>query len=114
MGLAGRKSLEIASAEKGAVSSTLRLVEIPVAKPGDPPRTGHAYEGFEELIYVLEGEGCAECESGSFPIRAGDTLLVPSGERHYNRNTGDKPLVLLCFFPVADVVPGYRPPRPAN
>jgi oxalate decarboxylase/phosphoglucose isomerase-like protein (cupin superfamily) len=35
---------------------------------------------------------------------AGDTLLIPAGEAHVTRNTGAEPLVLLCFFPTAQVV----------
>ena len=31
------------------------------------------------------------------------TLLVPPGEKHVTRNTGSETLVLLCFFPVAEI-----------
>ena len=103
MGLPGRKSLEIVSGEKGSHSVTLRLVEIPVAQPGDKPRGRHFHNGFEECIYVISGTGCTEADSGSYPLRTGDTILIPSGEKHATRNTGDEPLVLLCFFPVADI-----------
>jgi quercetin dioxygenase-like cupin family protein len=103
MGLPGRKSLEIVSGETGSRSVTLRLVEIPVAQPGDKPRGRHFHNGFEECIYVISGTGCTEADSGSYPLRAGDTILIPSGEKHATRNTGSEPLVLLCFFPVADI-----------
>jgi len=103
MGLPGRKSLEIVSGEKGSQSVTLRLVEIPPAQPGDAPRGKHFHQGFEECIHVLSGEGCTEADSGSYPLKAGDTILIPSGEKHATRNTGRAPLVLLCFFPVADI-----------
>ncbi|MDB5584355.1 MAG: hypothetical protein JWR80_9531, partial [Bradyrhizobium sp.] len=39
-------------------------------------------------------------------VVAGDILLVPAGEKHMTANTGSEPLVLLCFFPVADVTSG--------
>jgi len=103
MGLPGRKSLEIVSAEKGSESVTLRLVEIPPAKPGDSPRGRHFHQGFEECIFVMSGEGCTEADSGNYPLKAGDTILIPSGEKHATRNTGSAPLVLLCFFPVSDI-----------
>ena len=103
MGLPGRKSLEIVSAEKGSQGITLRLVEIPVPRPGETPRGPHYHKGFEECIFVMSGEGCTEADSGRFPLKAGDTILIPSGERHVTRNTGGVPLVLLCFFPVADI-----------
>lgn len=103
MGLPGRKSLEIVSGEKGSQAVTLRLVEIPVPKPGEALRGPHFHQGFEECIYVMSGEGCTEADSGKHPLKSGDTLLIPSGERHVTRNTGNVPLVLLCFFPVADI-----------
>lgn len=103
LGLAGRRSLEIVSGEKGAQSVTLRMVEIPVPKAGDTLRGPHYHQGFEECIYVMSGEGCTEADSGKFPLKAGDTILIPPGEKHVTRNTGDEPLVLLCFFPVADI-----------
>jgi quercetin dioxygenase-like cupin family protein len=104
MGLPGRKSLEIVSGEKGSQAVTLRLVEIPVAAPGDKPRPMHFHRGFEECIHVMSGEGYTETEGGGrHALKAGDTILIPSGEKHATRNTGKEPLVLLCFFPVADI-----------
>jgi quercetin dioxygenase-like cupin family protein len=103
MGLPGRKSLEIVSGEKGSQAVTLRLVEIPVSLPGDKPRGPHFHQGFEECIYVMSGTGCTEADSGKYPLSAGDTILIPSGEKHVTRNTGTEALVLLCFFPVADI-----------
>jgi mannose-6-phosphate isomerase-like protein (cupin superfamily) len=110
MGLPGRKALEIASGERGTRNVTLRLVEIPVPKPGDKARGPHRHEGFEECIHVLSGEGCTEADSGKFPLKAGDTIVVPPGEMHVTRNTGREPLVLLCFFPVGDVSSRTREP----
>ena len=103
LGLAGRKSLEIVSGEKGSLAVTLRLVEIPVPQPGEKLRGPHFHNGFEECIYVMSGEGCMESDSGKHPVKAGDTLLVPPGEKHVTRNTGNETLVLLCFFPVAEI-----------
>ena len=103
MGLPGRKSLEIVSGEKGSSAVTLRLVEIPVPQPGDKLRSPHRHNGFEECIYVLSGEGRTEADSGSYPLRPGDTILIPTGEMHMTHNTGTEPLVLLCFFPVPDI-----------
>jgi len=103
MGLPGRKSLEIVSGEKGSREVTLRLVEIPVPAPGEKPRPMHFHKGFEECIHVMSGEGYTETETGKHPLRAGDTILIPPNERHATRNTGGEPLVLLCFFPVADI-----------
>jgi quercetin dioxygenase-like cupin family protein len=102
MGLAGRKSLELASGERGTQNVTLRLVEIPVPGPGD--------EDFEECIHVLSGDGLTDAESGQFALKAGDTIVIPPGEMHVTRNTGKEPLMLLCFFPVGNVAARTREP----
>jgi quercetin dioxygenase-like cupin family protein len=103
LGLPGRKSLEIVSGENGAKGLTLRLVEIPVPHPGEVPRGPHQHSGHEECIYVLSGQGTTLAESGEYPLKTGDTILIPSGEKHVTRNTGSVPLLLLCFFPSADI-----------
>ena len=54
--LPGRVSLEPISGETGS-RITVRVVEIPPAKPGDTPRGPHLHDGFEECIYVLRGTG---------------------------------------------------------
>jgi mannose-6-phosphate isomerase-like protein (cupin superfamily) len=106
LGLPGRKSLEIVSGETGSQAVTLRLVEIPLPKPGETPRGPHHHADFEECIHVLSGAGCTESASGNHPLQAGDTILIPPGEPHVTRNTGNVPLMLLCFFPVARVTNG--------
>ena len=106
LGLPGRTSLECVSGEQGSAAVSLRLVEIPVPQPGEPPRGPHVHRGFEECIYVLSGEGTTFADSGQYPLKQGDAILVPPGEAHVTRNTGREPLVLLCFFPTADVANG--------
>ncbi|HXH67308.1 MAG TPA: cupin domain-containing protein [Candidatus Limnocylindrales bacterium] len=117
LGLPGRRAMEIVSGEFGAREVTLRLVEIPVAKPGDELRAAHHHSEFEECIYTLSGQGTTFADSGEYAMRPGDTLLMPPGEKHVTRNTGSEPLVLLCFFPVADIAaatqePGISPRTP--
>ena len=108
LGLPGRKALEIVSGERGAQGLTLRLVEIPVLQPGDTLRTPHRHSNFEECIYTLSGQGTTFADGGEFHLKPGDTLLIPAGEKHVTRNTGSEPLVLLCFFPVADITVGTQ------
>lgn len=108
LGLPGRTALEIVSGEKGARTITLRLVEIPVPAPGEIPRGPHHHSDFEECIYVLSGRGTTFADSGKYELGAGEALLVPPGEKHVTCNTGNEPLKLLCFFPVADISGGTR------
>lgn len=110
LGLPGRKALEIVSGARGSRNVTLRLAEIPVPQTGEQPRVAHQHNDFEECIFVLAGEGTTFADSGEYPLKPGDTLLMPAGEKHVTRNTGKEPLLLLCFFPVPDITTGTREP----
>jgi quercetin dioxygenase-like cupin family protein len=110
LGLPGRKSLEIVSGENGAKGLTLRLVEIPVSQPGEAPRGPHQHSGPEECIYVLSGQGTTFAETGEYALHPGDTILIPPGEKHVTHNAGNVPLLLLCFFPSADITKGTVEP----
>ncbi len=110
LGLPGRTSLEIVSGSNGAASVTLRLAEIPPARPGAPPRQPHAHVDCEECMFVLSGTGRTETADGEYDLRPGDTILIPAGEYHATRNTGPTPLLLLCFYPLADILPGMIEP----
>jgi uncharacterized cupin superfamily protein len=105
LGLPGRVSLEPVSGEIGSDVS-FRIATIAVPQPGDKPRGPHLHSDFEECIYVLSGQGVMRAESGEHLVGPGDILLVAAGEKHMTVNTGREPLVLLCFFPVADVSAG--------
>lgn len=106
MNLPGRRALEIVGLGTGSVNSTMRLVEIDHDRPDAERRGPHVHYGFEECIHVLAGEGVTRTDAGEFPVAAGDTVLVPAGERHATYNTGSGVLRLLCFFPINDIRPG--------
>jgi mannose-6-phosphate isomerase-like protein (cupin superfamily) len=106
LNLPGRTSLEIVSGRIGSHSATLRLVEIPVETGSGPNRAAHLHADFEECIFVVSGSGTTHADSGDYSVNAGDTILIPAGEKHFTRNTGKVPLRLLCFFPVADISRG--------
>ena len=61
------------------------------------------YEPGIPWTIIESGEGTTHAESGEIPIKPGDIVLIPAGEKHMTRNTGNVPLVLLCFFPMPDV-----------
>lgn len=105
LNLPGRRSREAVSGALGSRMS-FRIVEIAAPPPGQTARGPHVHREFEECIYVLCGRGTMRAESGTYPVVPGDILLVPPGEKHMTVNAGSEPLVLLCFFPVADVDAG--------
>src|ERR1700730_5857668 len=94
LGLPGRTALEIVSGESGGSGIPFHHVEIPVPSGGDSPRSRHVHNDFEECIYVLAGEGMTEADSGNYPLKAGDAIVIPSGEKHATRNKGTEPLLL--------------------
>ena len=112
LALPGRSALEILSGETGARGVTLRLVEIPAPAPGEQPRSWHQHDDFEECIFVLSGHGTTCTQSAEHPLQPGDTILIPPGEKHATRNTGTQPLLLLCFFPAADIAKRTVEPSP--
>jgi quercetin dioxygenase-like cupin family protein len=83
-------------------------VEIPVAAAGQTTRGMHWHSDSEECIYVLSGQGTTCTEADEYPLQAGDVIVIPPGEKHMTRNTGNEPLLLLCFFPVPDINPGMQ------
>ncbi len=59
----------------------------------------HNHPDSEEILYVLSGEGEQTLEGGDpFPVRAGDTVYVPTAAYHSTRNTGWGPMRLLAIY----------------
>ena len=56
----------------------------------------HRHRESEELYHILSGIGRMTLGDEEFSIAPGDTLLIPPGTTHCLRNTGIKPLRLLC------------------
>jgi quercetin dioxygenase-like cupin family protein len=102
LALPGRRSREILSGRSGA-HSTIRLVEIAVPDPKASVRPPHWHPDSEECIHVLSGEGTTWVDGTDFHMRPGDTIRIAPGEHHVTRNTGQAPLVLLCYFPVPEI-----------
>ena len=100
--LPGRVSLEPISGEAGS-RITVRVVEIPPAKPGDTPR-GPPRARRKCIPRSRHADaGRTVSESGDIRIGPGDMVLIPANEKHMTNNIGSEPLILLCFFPAPDV-----------
>ena len=63
--------------------------------PGRAPAHHHPYE---EVVYVLEGEGLLHLGDSTRPIRAGSCLHLPSPVEHCLESTGAGPLRVLGVF----------------
>jgi (S)-ureidoglycine aminohydrolase len=68
--------------------------------PGRSPNHSHVYD---EVIYVLEGNGSVHVEGRTFPIEAGSCLHLPPLLEHALENEGSSPMrVLGVFHPSGD------------
>jgi mannose-6-phosphate isomerase-like protein (cupin superfamily) len=68
--------------------------------PGRAPDHSHAYD---EVIYVIEGQGTLHVEGRRFPIRRGTCMHLPPLLEHALENEGDGPMrVLGVFHPSGD------------
>lgn len=82
--------------------------------PGNFATPMHGHTDEEELYVVFEGTGTIRLPHGEFPIRKGDFIALPVGERgaHQVQNTGTGKLLVLalannvdtdcCFYPDSD------------
>lgn len=56
----------------------------------------HFHRDTEELYYVVEGSARMRLGDAERELAVGDCVVIPAGERHKIRNTGDAPLRILC------------------
>ncbi|MEW6208618.1 MAG: cupin domain-containing protein [Acidobacteriota bacterium] len=66
-----------------------------VIPPGRAPVHYHTYE---EVIYIIEGEGRVHTQSGSADFSKGASIYLPRGVRHSLENTDTTPVKLLGVF----------------
>jgi len=101
---AGRQFVLAATPEVGCNSVTQFIGLIP---PGRAPDHFHRYD---EVIYVLEGEGYLEIGGEQAPLRAGSCVHLPRTLVHCLANTGDAEMrVLGVFRPAGSPAEAYYP-----
>lgn len=57
-----------------------------------PPKTkhvAHSHPTMDEIFYFTEGEGEIEVNGGKEKVGPGDRIIVPAGQVHQIRNTGN-------------------------
>ena len=101
---AGRQFVLGATPESGCNSVTQFVGLIP---PGRAPDHFHRYD---EVIYVLEGEGVLEIGGEQAPIRPGTCIHLPRTLVHCLANTGGSEMrVLGVFRPAGSPAEAYYP-----
>lgn len=95
--LPGRRSADPVPRGYGTDYS-VRVVRVP---PG--PRNPHRHPATDEVTYVVAGRGVAWEDDESTAVGPGDLLVIPRGTPHATVAHGDTDLVLVCFFPAAEL-----------
>ena len=105
----GRQFRLLATPETGCASVTQFVGYIPV---GRAPDHFHTYD---EVVYVLEGEGALHIAGESAPLRAGSCVHLPARLVHCLENAGPGVMqVLGVFRPAGSPAEAYYPDgRPA-
>lgn len=86
----------------GARKLGYQLMEVP---PGNLAVPLHGHTGEEELYVILQGTATVRLPHGEYPVRKGDFIAFPVGERaaHQLRNDGNETCILLAL---ANTEPG--------
>lgn len=101
---AGRQFVLGATPASGCASVTQFLGLIP---PGRAPDHFHTYD---EVIYVLEGQGMLEIDGEQAPLSAGSCVHLPARLVHCLANTGESEMrVLGVFRPAGSPAEAYYP-----
>src|SRR5262249_32565065 len=101
---AGREFTLLAHPENGCASVTQFVGHIP---PGRAPDHFHRYD---EVVYVLAGEGAFHVEGETVRLRAGSCVHLPAGLIHCLENHGPAEMhVLGVFRPAGSPAEAYYP-----
>ncbi len=56
----------------------------------------HYHPKAEEIYFITQGSGKMRIENETRPVKVGDAIAIPPGQRHKIWNTGNDVLKLLC------------------
>jgi mannose-6-phosphate isomerase-like protein (cupin superfamily) len=101
---AGRMFRLLATPERGCASVTQFVGYIPVGRAPDH------FHRYDEVVYVLDGQGALHIDGETEPLRAGTCVHLPSGLVHCLENTGPGEMrVLGVFRPAGSPAEAYYP-----
>jgi len=101
---AGRQFRLLATPECGCASVTQFVGYIPVGRAPDH------FHKYDEVVYVLEGEGALHIDGETAPLRPGTCVHLPAGLVHCLENVGPEEMrVLGVFRPAGSPAEAYYP-----
>jgi mannose-6-phosphate isomerase-like protein (cupin superfamily) len=103
----------VADPSSGLRSATHFVGYIPTERAPDHFHT------YDEVIYVIDGEGVMEAGNFSSPVRAGSCIQLPARTVHCLSNSGDEPMRIVAVFrpagsPAAAFYPDGTPAYQSN
>ena len=81
-------------AHRNSVIRQQSLAEASI--PAGSATQEHYHRKTEEIYFITEGEGRMRIEGEERPVRIGDAIAIPPGQKHKIWNTGSTVLKLLC------------------
>jgi mannose-6-phosphate isomerase-like protein (cupin superfamily) len=100
----GRQFRLLATPEVGCASVTQFVGYIPVGRAPDH------FHKYDEVVYVLEGEGALHIDGESAPLRPGSSVHLPARLVHCLENVGPGEMrVLGVFRPAGSPAEAYYP-----
>jgi mannose-6-phosphate isomerase-like protein (cupin superfamily) len=101
---AGREFSLLAQPDNGCTSVTQFVGYIPVGRAPDH------FHRYDEVVYILEGEGAFHVDGESAPLRAGSCFHLPARLVHCVENHGPGEMrVLGVFRPAGSPAEAYYP-----
>lgn len=101
---AGREFTLLARPENGCASVTQFVGHIPAGRAPDH------YHRYDEVVYVVGGEGALHVDGESAPLRRGVAVHLPSGLVHCLENFGPEEMTVLGVFrPAGSPAEAYYP-----
>jgi len=82
--------------------------QIVLMRVGAGEDIGKETHKVDQLLVFVDGEGEAELDGRTAPVKANDLFLVPAGTVHNFRNTGTEPLRLFTIYAPPEEEPGTR------
>lgn len=94
----------VADPDTGLRSATHFVGYIPTARAPDHFHT------YNEVIYVLDGEGVLHAQGNDYPVKTGSCIALPARVVHCLDNTGDSTMrVVAVFRPAGSPAAAYYP-----
>jgi quercetin dioxygenase-like cupin family protein len=84
------------SKEEGARRYAMRLFTL--QPDGFIPL--HTHDDTEHEIFIIDGQGLFDDGKETIPVKEGDALFVPAGEKHSFSNQTQRPFKFICVIPI--------------